>query len=416
MRVVIATEHRFVRTPDGQVHSFRGRGYSFWGRYLEVFDEVVVFARIADRHVPTESCVVSNGPGVRFVDLPSYHGPTEYVARLAELRRKVRRGWPGEGAVIARVPSQLSALVAREAARGAMPYGVEVISDPWDVFSPGAIVHPLRAFFRWYFWRQLRRQCAGACAAAYVTQHSLQRRYPPAAGAFSTHYSTVELPSTAFVSAPRSFHKENGRSALISVGGMDQLYKGQDILIDAVADCLQNGCNLELVFVGDGRQRRKLEARAQSRGCGDRVRFLGQLAAGDPVRRQLDRADLFVLPSKGEGLPRAMIEAFARALPCVGSTAAGIPELLPPEDMVPPGDPAALARKVREVLGDRQRMARMSARNLAKADAYREDVLRKRRVEFYQYLKDVTENKRRLNAERRIPRAPGTWNLVESTP
>ena len=80
----------------------------------------------------------------------------------------------------------------------------------------------------------------------------------------------------------------------------------------------------------------------------------------------------------------------ARALPCVGSTVGGIPELLPPEDLVPPGDAAALARKLREVVTDPARLAAMSARNLSRAGDYNDDVLRPRRVAFYRHLRDAT--------------------------
>jgi len=123
----------------------------------------------------------------------------------------------------------------------------------------------------------------------------------------------------------------------------------------------------------------------------DQVKFLGKLPAGDPVRAQLDKADIFVLPSKTEGLPRALIEAMARGLPCIGSTVGGIPELLPLADMVPPGDADALANKIREVATDHTRMAEMSARNLAQASRYHEKVLHKQRIQFYQYVKERTE-------------------------
>ena len=121
------------------------------------------------------------------------------------------------------------------------------------------------------------------------------------------------------------------------------------------------------------------------------MRFLGQLSAGEAVRALLDAADLFLLPSRTEGLPRAMIEAMARALPCIGSTVGGIPELLAPEDMVPPGDAGALARKIREVVTDPERMCLMSARNLEVAREYRDDLLRERRTAFYRHVRTQTE-------------------------
>jgi glycosyltransferase involved in cell wall biosynthesis len=265
------------------------------------------------------------------------------------------------------------------------------VGDPYDVFAPGSVRHALRPFFRRWFHRQLRRQCVNACAVAYVTEHTLQRRYPPAPGAFSTHYSSIELPDAALVAAPRSPQPQQRRFTLIIVGTLAQLYKAPDVLIDAVGVCVREGLDLQLVLVGDGKHRRELETQASALGLDGRVRFLGQLPAGEFVRAQLDQADLFVLPSHQEGLPRAMIEAMARALPCIGSTAGGIPELLPPEDMVPPGDVTALARKIREVVTNLERMIRMSARNLEKAQEYRDEVLNKRRTAFYRYVRERTE-------------------------
>jgi glycosyltransferase involved in cell wall biosynthesis len=119
----------------------------------------------------------------------------------------------------------------------------------------------------------------------------------------------------------------------------------------------------------------------------DRVAFRGQLTAGEAVRAELDRADLFVLPSRQEGLPRAMIEAMARALPCIGSTVGGIPELLPAEDMVPSNDVNALAQKIAEVISDPDRLRRMSARNLDKAKEYDDSAVRDRRRAFFRHVK-----------------------------
>jgi glycosyltransferase involved in cell wall biosynthesis len=182
-----------------------------------------------------------------------------------------------------------------------------------------------------------------------------------------------------------------GPYTLITVGSLGHFYKAPDILIDAVGGCIQEGWDLRLVLVGDGKHRLELESRAAALGLDARVRFAGQLPAGAAVREELDKADLFVLPSRQEGLPRAMVEAMARGLPCIGSTVGGIPELLPPEDLVTPGEVGALIGKLQEVLGDPGRMARMSVRNLEKAWAYRDEALEARRFAFYRRVKEKTE-------------------------
>src|SRR5438067_5684024 len=131
------------------------------------------------------------------------------------------------------------------------PYAVEVVADPYDVLGPNAIRHPLRPVFRWWFTRALKRHCANACAAAYVTERALQRRYPPGPNALVTHYSDIELPESAFACAPRR-PRQNGTARIIFVGTLAQLYKAPDVLIDAVATCCAH-IDVELVIVGSGR-------------------------------------------------------------------------------------------------------------------------------------------------------------------
>jgi len=130
---------------------------------------------------------------------------------------------------------------------------------------------------------------------------------------------------------------------------------------------------------------------AAALGVSERVEFRGQLASGELVRQELDRADLFVLPSRQEGLPRAMIEAMARGLPCIGSTVGGIPELLPESDLVPPDDARRLAHTIRSVVTDHARLARMSERNLEKAREYAPERLARRRGHFYERVRIRTQ-------------------------
>jgi glycosyltransferase involved in cell wall biosynthesis len=344
---------------------------------------------------------------VSFAAIPYYVGPREYLRVRGAVRRAVREAVDPGDAVILRVGSVLADAMLPVLKERRHPYAVEVVSDPWDVFSPGAVRHPLRPFFRRWFARRLRVQCAGAGAAAYVTEAALQRRYPPSPGVPSTGFSDVELPDAAFVHVPRPPHDHPKSATLITVGTLEQLYKAQDVLVEAVGRGVRGGLDLRLVFVGDGQHRTPLEARAKELGLDGRVRFLGWLPGGAEVRRRLDQADLFALPSRQEGLPRAMIEAMARGLPCLGSTVGGIPELLPPQDLVPPNDVEALTRKIREIVSDPSRMARMSARNLEKAGHYREESLAARRRAFYRHVAVMT--RRAAWLPEREPSIPGVF-------
>jgi len=174
------------------------------------------------------------------------------------------------------------------------------------------------------------------------------------------------------------------------VGSLAHLIKGPDVLIDSVGICLQAGLDIHAVIVGDGTYRAKMEARCRARGLQDKVKFTGQLSSAGEVRNQLDQADLFVLPSRTEGLPRAMLEAMARGLPCIGTTVGGIPELLLPEDLVAPGDANALAQKIMGVSADATRLARMSIQSLHSSQAYRGSEVAKRRASYCYALRQAT--------------------------
>ena len=401
MNLLINCPQHFERTPDGQVWTNGQFPYSFWTRYLAVFGGVTVLARVRDVPELSSQRQPASGARVCFLGLPDYTGPRQYASHAPVVAATARRAVRNGNAILLRPPGEIAGWVLWHVRKSGRPYAVEVVGDPYDVFGPNAVRHPLRPVFRWWFTRALKRQCANACAAAYVTERALQQRYPPAPQALTTHYSSVDLPDTAFLKAPRRV-VPNRSARLILVGTLAQLYKAPDVLIDAVGTCVREGLNIELIFVGSGRYQPQLEAQAAGLGLRTRVQFLGQLASADAVRAELDSADLFVLPSRQEGLPRAMIEAMARGLPCIGSSVGGIPELLAAGDIVPSNDALALARKIHEVLADPSRLARMSVHNLAKAREYSLDVLTRRREQFYKHVRAQTEAwlKRSLNGKR----------------
>jgi glycosyltransferase involved in cell wall biosynthesis len=162
------------------------------------------------------------------------------------------------------------------------------------------------------------------------------------------------------------------------------------VLVRAVALLVRRDVDVTLTLVGDGRRRRDVQESAEARELAERVRFVGGLPSGSAVMSALDEADVFVLPSRQEGLPRAMIEAMARGLPCIGSSIGGIVELLPSECLSPPGSPDALSRVIEQLVRDPARLTRSSERNLAVAARYASTILEPRRIEFYRFVRDAT--------------------------
>ncbi|WP_424088904.1 glycosyltransferase family 4 protein [Micromonospora citrea] len=384
---MVTVEARFSRTPDGAVWSVEGPSYSFWTRYLSAFDQVRIVARVQNTPEVGDDARRVDGPGVEVWGIPYYLGPREYLTVRRAVHRSVAAAAGPHDAVILRVPSLIGTIMAGLRERNSLPYALEVVGDPVDVLSPKAVSHPLNPLFRRWYTSRMKQQCLRAAAVSYVTQRSLQARYPTRPGMPTSAYSSIDLPTDAFVSAARVFRPAAGRTVLISVGSLARPHKGIDTLLEALALLTRAGSDVGLVHVGDGLFRPQLEQLAARLRVGDQVRFLGTLPSGEPIRRQLDAADLFVHPSRAEGLPRALIEGMARGLPAVATRVGGIPELLSDEDLVPPDDPPALAKAITRMLRDPKLMAGASARNLTQARQYAADLLAPRRDDFYRALR-----------------------------
>lgn len=391
--VLVTTEQRFYQTKDGCVWTPAALSAEFWQRYLVAFDYVRVLARVLEiTGAPKEGWHRVDGESIGVYALPHYIGPLQYLQQRSRMLTILRQQIASASSMIVRAPSPIGNLASAVARHRQMPYFVEVVGDPYDVFAPGAVRHPLRPFLRWREPRRLRTLIRNAAGVSCVTEKVLQKRYPASEGAYTTHYSSIELAQEAYVVKPRSDDQfSSPRKRLISVGSLEQMYKAPDIVINAVANCVESGLDLELVWVGDGKHLEEMQALARNTTCPDRFCFKGNLPGAAAVRKEIDKADIFLLVSRTEGLPRAVIEAMARGVPCIGSNVGGIPELLPKDCLVPPDDAWALSEKIAECCSNPQVMAVMSDRCLKTSRKYRSEVLAKRRADYYTFIRKTAQ-------------------------
>jgi N-acetyl-alpha-D-glucosaminyl L-malate synthase BshA len=117
----------------------------------------------------------------------------------------------------------------------------------------------------------------------------------------------------------------------------------------------------ELVLIGDGPERSRIERLVHERGVGARVRFLGKQLHVAPI---LQKTDLFLLPSETESFGLAALEALSCGVPVVASRVGGLPEVISDGKngaLVPLGDVPAMARAALAILGDASLQARLGA-------------------------------------------------------
>jgi glycosyltransferase involved in cell wall biosynthesis len=130
-------------------------------------------------------------------------------------------------------------------------------------------------------------------------------------------------------------------------------------------------------------------------GLASHVVLPGAVGYGERLFEYLDHADLFVLPSLTEGMPRSLIEAMARGLPALGSRVGGIPELLEDSQLVTPGAAGELARRIEERMADPKLLARESARNFQRATSgFSIALMASRKNEFWNRVASTAAGRR----------------------
>lgn len=369
MRVLLTSEARFERTPDGAIWGPPAYGRALWARYLDVFSSVMIAARVGNVTVASRGCVTASSPDVQFCPLVPYSGLSALLTNLPRVRASIVSAVQDTTAIIVRAPSPIAYLTARAAARLGRAFAAEIVGDSDQVFSRGAFHHPLRVPIRWIAGSTQRQLSRDAIAVLYVTNTVLQRRYPSHGQSYAA--SDAALDDLAFACEDRLEWRPPAEFVLVTVGGLDQPYKGTAVLLEAIHELRRRGAGVKLRIVGDGRLLAHYQRQCEALALSSIVEFVGQQDQPG-VRAALDSAHLFVLPSLTEGLPRALLEAMARGLPAVATNVGGVPELLPSECLVPPRDAHALAVRIEQMMSDHAGRRRIGHRNRAHARTYHE--------------------------------------------
>ncbi|MEP3332266.1 glycosyltransferase family 4 protein [Sedimentitalea sp.] len=137
--------------------------------------------------------------------------------------------------------------------------------------------------------------------------------------------------------------------------------KGVPLLLEAFASLATKHPDAQLTIVGDGEDRSRLEAQAQTLRVAEAVDFVGYQPQ-DAVAAFLEDADMLALPSFAEGVPVVLMEAMASRIPVIASRVAGVPELV--QDgvtgfVIPPGDVKTLSERIDQLLSDPNLCRRM---------------------------------------------------------
>lgn len=332
--------------------------------YLEEFDRVCLVARVT-RVDPGRANIVT-APQVnvlKLADNPAQQGLLRSAATAIRSLRKLTVG--RDDLVVFRVPEFVSvvawvSLLSRRTRRLSI-----VVAEPAGVSrmllgrrSTGTT----EKFFSWV----ARLVVATSHGSVYVTRQHLQKAVPPRKTRPTLARSNVRIDPTSIARSPREVATPAATLHILSAGGMNDQSKGFDILIDAVAVLMSRGQDVRCTLLGDGVERPRLRDQAQALGVDDRVTLPGFVADASEMRAAMLSADLFVLASRTEGLPRVLVEAMSCGLPTIGSDVGGIPEVVDHDVLFRP-EPTPLAELVERLTSEPGLLSRLSASGLETA-------------------------------------------------
>jgi glycosyltransferase involved in cell wall biosynthesis len=259
--------------------------------------------------------------------------------------------------------------IALELARALrQPVVIQVHSGPGDIAEAWAGFGPTRRRLLKRAFHHADRVLAVSRASAEALERALDLD------------GVLVVPNAAPLPPPRTDTAAEGGEGTARVaylGGFENPGKGYEALLDAVPGILAGDPGLTISLAGPGRPTPEAE-----RLIGDRVRWLGWLDEPEKARLLDEPGAVFVLPSRSEGLPMALLDAMAHGAAIVATAVGGIPDTLTDgvdARLVAPDDPEALRAAILALAGAPEERRRLGA-------AARERVERLDRTEVFDRL------------------------------
>lgn len=389
--LIIVTEQHFICAPSGEVYVVGSEDRAFFSRYLSAFDRVIVMSRASrTASIPPNAKPVL-GERIEFEALSDFRGVSGTLRGAARLIAQVSRvlARHPEALIMLRPPgitSLLSSLVIRAKGR---PYAAELVTDAAENIGLRAFGSLLVSALSGPLVALERALVREAIAVSYVTERHLQTLYPARRPELQFFAPDGDLEPWLFDEGAQKLERIKDSPerlmapSLFLIGRMDRPFKGVDLAIRALDELRSRGYDARLTVAGGGALLGSYKALAEELGQAGAIRFLGEESDRERLMQELHAADLFVLPTRREGLPRALLEAMAVGLPAIATRVAGIPELLDESDLIEPEDVEGLAQKIVEFASSRRARIEASARNRSRARDFEASKLRALREAFY---------------------------------
>ncbi len=352
-------------------------------RYSYFGEQVIFLTRskvIAEEKAKNYSLI--KHPAFSHIEVPNFKSISNYVKKPQAVAI-IKKAVDENEVIILRLPSAIGTIAFEYAKSINKPVLIEMVACVYDALWNYDWRGKLIANYKMKNYQSILKD---ASHTIYVTDNFLQDRYPTFGKSIGCSDVIVKNLEPAILNDRiRKIKDLPVKIVLGTVAAIDVPYKGQADVIKAIAILKKENIlfNYKIVGQGDSSRLNKIIEKYQ---VADLVEVVGPLTQFQ-VFDFLDSIDLYIQPSKQEGLPRAVIEAMSRACPVLGSNIAGIPELINRDALFEAGNINQIVEFLKQV--NKDVLLKWAKENFLKAENFTKVTLDTRRNKFYdEFLND----------------------------
>lgn len=375
-------DHKFIDL-NGVYYSEGKFTTEVFSRYDAFNSNIVIVSRVIENNQGSNLNKISNEniyfkpvKGVSFSAVFTKY----FFANIKLVVREIKK----VDVLIVRLPSFLGIFVLILNIFFRKKYFIELVGDPQEalITSKNKVSFLFKCFV--YIFASLNKFfIKKSDGVIYVTKYDLQQRYPTKK--LQAYASNVEVNIKPLSLSLNKYALKDERKFKIGlIGSFNNEYKGIDNALKAIHLLKEQDCMVQLHILGSGKLKDHYLKMANELEIAGQIYFDGSLSGGEAVLNWLKGVDLYIQPSRTEGLPRALIEAMSTGLPCIATNVGGIPELLHEDDLVDKDSPVTLAKRISEAVKSQELRYQMGQRNYSRSLDYDAKQLNKIRSEFWE--------------------------------
>ena len=383
MKLTIIGRFQFLKK-DNKIFALPAYGYSYWEKYLERFDSLLIIGEPVKSYLINGSLVELQDNRISVVIVDPIERPKD-IFKTKSVRNELEKIIKNSDCIMVKPSCRRGIISIKLCQKYNIPFFVELTGDVDKTLSER---HNLIYFlYGKFLYHRIKKSIKKCQFGLYVTEQYLQRRYPISGEMCGCTDAIIPIAGDDVLS--KRLEKIVSLDKNINIGLIGYYHdkrKGIDLALKAIS-ILKYKYNIEinLHILGTGEQvdRDKWYDFSKKISVDDLLYFDKPRIGSLEVAKWIDTMDLIILPSRSEGFPRAIAESMSRACPTITSNVCGLEEMVDKKWQHKCNDYKELAQMILEMISDKKNMEEAALFNFNKSKNYSFDYLLKKRNTFF---------------------------------